>query len=225
MQLWQQVCQQKGSINERARLYARMMAAPPAVAAAVDASRIRADMIIVPANEQPQAGQYVVLQCNCAHAHCCKVLNYSTVYEGVRRGGKDPMACPAEHGSTCATYSLLVERFRPIAETLLPGYWFIWDIHDVPGQPVMHIDMMAVSPMLPGLAHRFEIDGRGHFSKRGTVRQDADWLKDDILNDQQVSMLRLHVADLATWPRDMQGYLLAPQPRVMYTASYARCLV
>ena len=101
----------------------------------------------------------MVLKCSCTHAHCCKVLSFKAVCEAMRQARSDPTACPAEPGSPCATYSELVVHFLQIAAPLLPGYWFIWDMHDVPGEPMMHIDVTAVCPGQRGLVYRFEIDG------------------------------------------------------------------
>lgn len=212
----------EGSINQRAREFVARRAAPLAVTAAAAANILRQDVTVRLADAVPQKGDYVLLKCNCHHARCCKLLSFNAVYEGVRLQRRDPTGCPADCGDKCATYSKLVESFLPIVDQMLSEHWYVWDIHDVPYMPKMHIDMMAVSPISPSRVFRFEIDGSVHFSEQNTSRQNDDVLKDVIMNLAGVSMLRMHHCDEKNWTEAVWAYILAVPRHVMYTAAYGR---
>jgi hypothetical protein len=175
-------------------------------------------------SEKLQKSQAVVLKCSCSHGKCYKVLKAGTLFEALRLRRRNPLACPADPGSTCATYSSHVAKFLNIISGVLGDSIVIRDWVDVPRGHRRHFDSTVISVTRAFHAWRFEIDGKRHFLARGTKRDMADWEKDDILNSAGVSLLRLHHKDEQRWGQDVVAFMGNPEGRVVYSPAYYHCL-
>ena len=209
---------------DKAQYFCDRMRAPAHVAVAVAAASIDANITFTPMHAKPRVGEWLVLQCSCGHAACYKVLAFKAMYEAVREKRADPTACPAQRGGSAATFSEHVVAFYEWVRLLLVAHVLIWDWHNIPGQPKMHIDCTAVVVGMPELTLRFEVDGRRHFDRQGMRQLHCDWVKDQIMNEHSVSFLRLHYEDEISWVHSLIRFVNAPEQRVVYTPSYWQCL-
>lgn len=212
------------SIAKKAECFVRRKQVRNNVGAAVATARLTQNSSVCMQPAKPRLDQYVVLKCSCDHQHCCKVFLFSSLYESLWRGCRDPSARPAHRGGGAATYSVHVEALCNVVTQYCPDHIIVWDWHDIPGHPAMHFDATLVPLREPRAALHLKIDGSCHFPHGLRSRTNEDWVKDSVVNALNMSLLRSHHNDEDGWVYDLLRFLGEQEQRVVYTESFEHCL-
>ena len=224
MQLWDAVRVAPGATRDKAAYYISRTRASDDAVLAVAAVCLHQHANFAVGDQEPMHEQKVVLQATCAHTSCLKVMSCASIKEALRDDRPDPLACPAEPGSSCETASKHVVAFHGSIQHLLQDRMVVWDWCDVPGGRGMHFDCTVITLTGAFRAWRFEIDGKRHFKPYTGRRQEADWRKDALVAVAGVALLRLHYKDEPRWGQFIDTFLRLPALEVRYTPAYRHCL-
>lgn len=159
-------------------------------------------------------GQRVLCSCSCGETQCLKIVSLSTVRQCIQQKPRtDPFACPAhEHEGT---YSPGHKTFFDEVKRYMYRGPFIWEWVDCPGGGnKMHWD---VTLRAGDRAARYEIDSEYHIRP---TRRHSDIIKDDIVLNAGVSLMRMHVADVEIWGSTAYEFAREQRRGVFFSESY-----
>lgn len=222
MQDWTQLLQRgEGSSMKQAKAYLHKHAAGEDTVQAV-MSRQNREQRFWQRGEAFLGYMCVVVRCTCGNVCCLRVVVVDSVRRAIeRRTAADPLSCPL-HDTNSSTHSHGVQRFHQALEQLQVNAKCVWDWHNVPGNPRMHVDATLLLPT--GDARCFEIDSNLHFEPGQHNRLDSDERKDHLFDKAECGMMRLHTFDVESWPQYMHAFLSSKQSRVRYSGAYVHCV-
>lgn len=169
----------------------------------------------------PERASYRCFPCKCPDTRCYRVLKIRSLQRQYQRPAP-VLECTAhgERGNGRRTSEHMLE-FARILWDYRPDAKVIWEWNCVLGSSRMSID---ASVWCDHRCTLFEIDGAQHFSTCMTYRIDADGKKDNLLNEQGLCVMRLHVQDQPEWAKYVRHHLRCPKPGVQYSKFYAHCI-
>lgn len=169
---------------------------------------------------------YLCFPCTCQSTRCFRCMQLSSAVRTAQRAGVLDMACPVcdaenDGSNKRGRSSKHVKAFADAVWQCFPSAAIIWDWNCLQAAPRMSIDATVLCGQ--GCA-QFEIDSGIHFQHNLVNRSRNDEVKDTLICQQQLCVLRLHFRDQERWKQYIVKHVNHPQPNIQYTQAFMECL-